>query len=231
MMRKQSKTAGALAAVLWTVFWITAVILWIAGDGGLMGAEMLRCAPPETTGLAASEYSGVSGMTAGYLIGRTDEFQYTVTDSAGLEAPCFRDYEAAHMADCRGLIFLDRTVMILAGVTALALTAAAMLRGNRERFCRGILIGLRITGGVLAGLLIWALADFDGLFVAFHRVAFPNGGWLLNPETDLLIRLMPLNFFISLGIRGAMRALAAPAVLAVAARIRIRRTRNKEQRT
>ena len=106
---KRSQIAGALAAVLWTVFWITAVILWIAGDGGLMGTEMLRCAPPETTGLAAAEYPGVSGMTAGYLTGRTDEFQYTVTDSAGHEVPCFRDYEASHMADCRKLIFLDRT--------------------------------------------------------------------------------------------------------------------------
>ena len=227
---KRSQIAGALAAVLWTVFWITAVILWIAGDGGLMGTEMLRCAPPETTGMAAAEYPGVSGMTAAYLTGWTDEFQYTVTDSAGHEVPCFRDYEASHMADCQKLIFLDRTVMILAGVTALALTAAGLLRGNRERFCRGILTGLRMMGSVLAALLIWALADFDGLFVTFHRVAFPNGGWLLNPETDLLIRLMPLNFFISLGIRGAMRALAAPAALEAAARAGIHRTRNKEQK-
>ena len=226
---KRSQIAGALAAVLWTVFWITAVILWIAGDGGLMGTEMLRCAPPETAGMAAAEYPGVSGMTAAYLTGRTDEFQYTVTDSAGHEVPCFRDYEASHMADCRKLIFLDRTVMILAGMTALALTAAGLLRGNREWFCRGILTGLRMMGSVLAALLIWALADFDGLFVTFHRVAFPNGGWLLNPETDLLIRLMPLNFFISLGIRGAMRAMAVPVVLDAAARIGIHWTRNKEQ--
>ena len=134
------------------------------------------------------------------------------------------------MADCRALISLDLTVMILAGALALVLTAAALLRGNRERFFRGILTGLRIMGGVLAALLIWALADFDGLFVTFHRVAFPNGGWLLNPETDLLIRLMPLNFFIRLGIRGAMRALAAPVILEAAARAGIHWTRNKEQK-
>ena len=134
------------------------------------------------------------------------------------------------MADCRALISLDRTVMILAGASALVLTAAALLRGNRERFCRGILTGLRIMGGVLAVLLIWALADFTGLFVTFHKAAFPNGGWLLNPQTDLLIRLMPLDFFIRLGIRGAMRALAMPVLLEAAARAGIYRTRNKEQK-
>ena len=229
-MKKYSKALGAAAAILWIVFWITAVILQIAGDGRLMEAEMTRCAPPETTGLAAAEYPGVVDMTTGYLTGRIPEFQYTVTDSAGQNAPCFHDYEAAHMADCRALISLDRTVMILAGVSALVLTAAVLLRGNRERFCRGILAGLRIMGGVLAALLAWALADFTGLFVTFHKAAFPNGGWLLNPQTDLLIRLMPLDFFIRLGIRGAMRALAMPVLLEAAARAGIYRTRNKEQK-
>jgi Predicted membrane protein len=218
-VKKHSKAIGAAAAILWIVFWITAVILQIAGDGRLMETEMMRCAPPETTGLAAAEYPGVVDMTAGYLTGRIPEFQYTVTDSAGQNAPCFHDYEAAHMADCRALISLDRTVMILAGVSALALTAAALLRGNRERFCRGILTGLRIMGGVLAVLLIWALADFTGLFVTFHKAAFPNGGWVLNLQTDLLIRLMPTEFFIRLGLRGLLRFIALPVILAVCAHI------------
>ena len=106
-MKKYSKALGAAAAILWIVFWITAVILQIAGDSRLMEAEMTRCAPPETTGLAAAEYPGIVDMTTGYLTGRTAEFQYTVTDSAGQNAPCFHDYEAAHMADCRALISLE----------------------------------------------------------------------------------------------------------------------------
>ena len=77
-MKKYSKAIGAAAAILWIMFWITAVILQIAGDGRLMEAEMMRCAPPETTGLAAAEYPGIVDMTTGYLTGRTAEFQYTV---------------------------------------------------------------------------------------------------------------------------------------------------------
>ena len=134
------------------------------------------------------------------------------------------------MEDVRGLIRLDAWVCAISGALALLLTAAGLFRqGPREGFLRGVLIGLRIFAAAAGVLLVWALADFDGLFVTFHRVAFPNGGWLLNPETDLLIRLMPLNFFISLGIQGAMRALAVPVALAAAARIGIHRTRNKEQ--
>ena len=46
-------------------------------------------------------------------------------------------------------------------------------------------------------LIILACVDFNSLFVLFHRIAFTNDLWLLNPQTDLLIRLMPIEFFIS----------------------------------
>ena len=49
--------------------------------------------------------------------------------------------------------------------------------------------------GVIA-LGVWGLADFDSLFVTFHRVAFTNDLWLMNPATDLILRLMPTGFFI-----------------------------------
>ena len=46
-------------------------------------------------------------------------------------------------------------------------------------------------------IIIAACIDFDSLFVLFHKVAFTNDLWLLDPRTDLLIRLMPIEFFIS----------------------------------
>jgi uncharacterized membrane protein len=59
--------------------------------------------------------------------------------------------------------------------------------------------------GIAAFLEVWAVVDFEGLFVTFHRVAFPQGGWVLDPRTDLLIRLMPVSFFIRLGVIGLLR--------------------------
>ena len=50
---------------------------------------------------------------------------------------------------------------------------------------------------VCTALVVWGAADFEGLFVLFHRLSFDNGLWLLNPQTDLLIRLMPTSFFVS----------------------------------
>ena len=72
------KLLGVLAAVCWLVFGITGVVRWVAGDGGLLATEMLRTAPPEKTGLPEKDYPGVGAMTAEYLTGKRETFQYTV---------------------------------------------------------------------------------------------------------------------------------------------------------
>ena len=199
---------GALAAVLWLLAAAGGLIWWTAGDGGLLGREMLRYAAPEKTGLPEAEYAGVGRMTADYLTGRTDRFQYIFSDAEGKTYQCFQEHEAAHMADCRKLIALSGRVCLgaLGGLAVCLLIAMApgrsFARENRRAFGQGMLRGMAAMGILAAALLTWAIVDFDGFFTAFHRIAFDNEGWLLNPRTDLLIRLMPTAFFIGLGLRG-----------------------------
>ena len=227
-MRRGIRAAGAAMAVLWILFGITAVIRWMAGDGQLMASEMRRCAPPEATGLPEDEYPAMGALTAAFLTG-TGRFQFARAGENGEEILYFHDYEEAHMEDVRGLIRLDTAVLRASFLLAALLLAAGLLAREPERFCRGILTGLRIVLAALGVLLAWALIDFNGFFVTFHRVAFTNDGWLLDPRTDLLIRLMPRDFFISLGIRGGLRALAVPIALEAAARIGIHRARSRKK--
>ena len=229
------RVLGVVAAVAWVVFGITLVIRLMAGNGGLLAAEMLREAPPEVSGLPAADYPGVGAMTAEYLTGKRDVFQYVAAygtrEGACARTEVFQEHEAAHMADCRELIRLDTAVCVISGVLAALAAALGLFRRNgRAPFVQGILWGLRIFLIIALALLIWALIDFDGLFVTFHRVAFTNDGWLLNPRTDMLIRLMPETFFIRLGIRGAVLAALFPLVLWAGARISRRRMKKTEDR-
>ena len=219
------KVLGTLAAVCWLVFGITGAIRWTAGDGGLLAAEMLQAAPPETSGLPEGEYPGVGTMTAEYLTGEREAFQYTVQG-----AEVFQEHEAAHMADCRDLIRLDTIVCILCGTAALLLTACGLWRRDGRRdFLRGAVYGMLGTAGVVLIFGIWAAVNFNGLFVTFHKVAFRNDGWLLNPKTDLLIRLMPISFFVRLGLRGLLRFAAVPAVMAAAVWIGLKKADTKDR--
>ena len=201
--------------LVWTVilFTLAAAVYGTAGNGDLLAREMLRHAPPEVTGLPETEYEGAGRMTAGYLTGREPVFQYVFSDAEGREYTCFQPHEADHMADCRNLIGLAGTLRWITGGLALLLAAAGVLLRKRKAFSGGMFTGLGAAALVFSGIAAWALADFDGLFVTFHRVAFTNEGWLLDPRTDLLIRLMPVNFFITLGTRILVWALAAGLVM------------------
>ena len=203
---------------------ITGIIRGFAGSSALFLSEMERFAPPERTGLPAAEYPGMAAHIADYLAGRKEDFQYEVVLPEIGRRACFHDYELIHMADCRGLIRLDGWVC-LGSLLAAAVCALMLYRrrkeGLREAFRGGsaALWGLSMAA---AGLLLWAAVSFDGLFLTFHRLAFRNDLWLLNPRTDLLIRLMPQEMFVDLGLKG-LGAFGAGMALMLAAGLWIRR--------
>ena len=222
------KATGFLLTWALIVFALAAAICGVAGNGNLLTREMFRHAPPETTGLPEREYAGVGRMTAGYLAGQEETFQYSFSDGEGNTYLCFRSYEADHMADCRQLIRLAGTVRWIAGGLAMILAGMAVVfRKRLKEFTKGMSRGLTAAGAVFSLLLIWGLLDFDGLFTTFHRIAFTNDGWLLDPRTDLLIRLMPASFFVSLGIR----VLLAVAVMMLLIFVTVAAIRAAEKRT
>ena len=231
-LNSSSFLRGMLTAWAWILLGITLIIRLTAGDGGYLAAQMLEHAPPEVSGLPEAEYPGMGNMIADFLTGKTKTFRYTFFDDRGQAVECFHSYEADHMKDCRDLIRKDEAG-IIASVFLILLAAGLHFlpvpRSGRL-FCRGMIWGIRSVLAVAALLLIWAAVNFDGLFVTFHRIAFDNDGWLLNPSTDMLIRLMPTEFFISLGVRGIWLALAAPAVLEIVARFGLKKlSANREQ--
>lgn len=137
-----------------------------------------------------------------YLRGNRSDLQ-VVTTVDGDEQEFFNVREEAHMMDVKNL-FLGglwiRRGAILALIIAmffLFLTKAEWKKLLPKYF----LIG---TGGIIgiaavAGLVF--MSDFHKYFYLFHKVFFTNDLWLLDPDTDLLIRMLPEGFFFDMVIR------------------------------
>ena len=120
------------------------------------------------------------------------------------------------MEDCRRLFALLRAVLRGLPICMGALAAAlALLRALPSRFARLTARPL-IRAAWLAPLAmliplgafaLWAAIDFNGAFTFFHHLLFTNDLWLLDPRTDLLIRICPSSMFASMGLRIGARAL------------------------
>ena len=207
-----SAAAGFFLLWVLVLFIASATVFNIAGDRVLLSGEMRRYSSPKVSGLPEEEYPEMGRMIADYLTGKRQDFQYTYEDENKKEISCFQPHEAAHMADCRRLICTAGALRWILAVAALIIfTIGIFLREYRKKFLAGIVAGFAAVTAVFAAVLLWGLVNFDGLFITFHKVFFSNDGWLLDPGTDMLIRLMPVSFFMSMGVR-VMLAVAAAAL-------------------
>lgn len=167
-------------------------LVWCVGtNGGLMARWMLETAPPDQTHVPAEFYSPLCQALCNYLRGGTSAFEF-LPDGVTL----FNSREVVHLADCAALFRFDHTVMIVSWIVAGVFLVLLLVTRAGHSGALGLLIGTLLVTAGLIGLIVWGLADFNGLFLTFHRVAFSNDLWLLNPATDALIRLMPEGFFI-----------------------------------
>lgn len=187
---------GLLLALSCALTTLTALIDGLGGSAPLMLSLMEQHAPSASTGLPQEHYAAMAEMITDYLSGREHTFQFTFTQD-GADYVCFHETEQQHMADCKALFDLNRKALLLSAFAAALLCCGAFaLAPFKRRTAQGALWGSLLPMASVLGLIVWGAADFDGLFVLFHRLSFTNDLWLLNPQTDLLIRLMPTSFFI-----------------------------------
>jgi integral membrane protein (TIGR01906 family) len=217
---KSVRRIGTVGIILLTLLALLGAILLCADDAATY-AERSRAA---LTGMGEEEKTRWIGMDAptqetcarvirDYLTRGAPDMDFFLPD--GTRA--FSAKELSHMRDVRGLLRMAKAA-------ALALTAVlALLVVRYERLRRrigqsdaaralleGEWIGLGALGALIAALFIWAAVDFYSLFASFHRLVFTNENWLLDPQTDRLIRMMPQRLFETLCLRVAAQTVLAP---------------------
>lgn len=225
MMKKTLSVAAGLALALsLSLTALSGLLMALGTMPSLMLPMMRHFAPSADTGLPDAEYPAlVKGLT-GYLAGRLDTPQHTWLEDGEIRT-AFGERELQHLSDCRALFRLDGTVLLIAGaLTALLLIIA--LRRKSPLLWRTTVVALGAVEAIIGVLVIAAAVDFDALFVLFHRLSFSNDLWLLNPQTDLLIRLMPLSYFIACAAAVAVGWLALVTGAQIAAVMLSKRGRN-----
>ncbi len=192
-----SKRILALLLTLLLSTGLLASTAYLTGTSGPILLHMMQThAPAERTGLPAREYPAVAAKTADFLAGRTEVFQHAYSLD-GMQVQAFNQKEQQHMADVRELFRLARGVMVTNLCLAIVLCGVVRTIFGWEALRKMLwFVGVSTLAAVTV-LALAAAIDFDSLFILFHRIAFTNDLWLLDPRTDLLIRLMPTSFFIS----------------------------------
>lgn len=209
---------GILCAFcLMIVFLITsaeAVTYWTPG---YYEQEYTKCGVADDVNMTMADLLDVTHEMMAYLRGdRADLHVPTVVN--GQEREFFNAREIAHMEDVRGLFLSAMTLRIycLLGAAAciilLFLLKAKVKRVLPRMLCAGSVLFLL----VMAGLAAIISTDFNKYFIIFHKIFFRNNLWMLDPNTDLLINIVPEPFFMDTAARIAVTFGVCTALLLLA---------------
>lgn len=103
-----------------------------------------------------------------------------------------------HLDDCHALIAPAFAAVRFAAIIALCIIGNFVARGRRAMAGTILIVAPATLMALLAACGIWAVIDFNGFFSTFHAVLFPQGNWTF-PADSLLICMLPLNFWVSMG--------------------------------
>ena len=115
----------------------------------------------------------------------------------------FNDREKAHMVDVQNL-FLGGLTLRFSAIIVLVISLSGLIftKGNWKRILpKSFLTGLGAFLVISGGLGVFCASDFNKYFFLFHEIFFDNDLWLLDPATDLMIRMLPEGFFFDMVIR------------------------------
>lgn len=115
----------------------------------------------------------------------------------------FNQREKQHMEDVKYLFikaYQLRKVSII-----LFFSCVVFLVYRRIKWLHVLLKGIQWTTGILLGFIILLSAiiaiNFTKAFTIFHEIFFSNDLWLLDYETDWLIRMVPESFFVDISVK------------------------------
>lgn len=133
---------------------------------------------------------------AGYLNYRYDNLEFGLDEFD--DSVIMRDLEISHMVDVKNLYTRLRVAALISLIIVISLSFFLYKKDTNELYktYKNIYLGPMFFVMFLG---VSFIIDFNGAFTVFHKIFFTNDDWILY-STDVLIILLPLNFWMISGI-------------------------------
>lgn len=164
-----------------------------------------------------TEYTGLNADKVEEMYSNLIDYIYKGDES--LINKDFNEREVSHMVDVHKLYNLNMIVtyitsgILIASIIYLVIAYKNNISLYRDlKFIRNAFLIILLAIIILTGIIS---LDFDSAFIKFHELFFNNNLWLLDPRTDVMIRMLPQDFFMNMAIRIGKALLAHLVVLFV----------------
>ena len=190
----------ALGSLLLITGLLIASIEMFAINAEYFKSEYAKLGTAQNIGMSEDDLEKTTQKLLDYTTDADDDL-IIEADIQGETQAVFGQREIDHMVDVKALYLGARNVRTVALIGAVLLIALAFVLGRKETWLVWCKSFLRVSGAfvVLVTIIgLYAALDFSAFWTSFHRLFFTNDLWLLDPATDILIQMVPEQFFSDL---------------------------------
>ncbi len=184
------------------IFILLMVFQLVVFDLGYFEKKFAENDTPSVTGLSMDQLMRVSDQTLDYLKDNRDDL-IIYEEMSGETIQVFKGREIEHMVDVKNLFMIGFTIRNISGVISF-LSVAYLWMKYKKSILQSIRAGSILFFALIASIGLFAFLDFNRAFTIFHELLFTNDLWLLNPETDIMIQMLPIDFFMGIGLKIAI---------------------------
>lgn len=190
---------GFIAICFLMVGLLLTSIEWVAFDIGHYDRQYKKLGISQSTGISQDDLLVTTGELLNYIRGKREDLKVQALVH-GQERLVFNQREIQHMVDVRDLFALGfklRWISFGAFGAIIALLVGLRKKHSLRDLSISYLVALSLLVAFSLMLLGFIFLDFTSLWTRFHHIFFTNDLWLLDPDTDILIQMVPEEFFFN----------------------------------
>ena len=149
----------------------------------------------EYIGISEEDLDRLTSFTLDYLNDPDADLNIQMNVNGNMRE-IFTDDEKAHMIDVKRLNLAANALLAVSGLISFAGIAFCLIRKRMYHLFHAYKKVLGYVLLVIGALVVWIVIDFDSFWTMFHHLFFPgNDLWLLDLRKDILIMIVPPEFF------------------------------------
>lgn len=207
---------------------LISVIEWRAYDLSFYDSTYDELGIAEYIGMSKEDLMETTTVLLSYMQRQRGDMVVEATIN-GKRREVFNEREKLHMLDVNALIKTVDYFTYVSYAMFGILIGYVIWKKRKEEWrvvSKAGLVALGVFSCVIAGIVGFILVDFDAFWTFFHEVFFTNDLWLLNPYTDVMIQMFPLEFFNKIVVQIAIGYIG---FLAIFLAVCLLGTRSKEK--
>lgn len=189
---------GLLISILLFPILLVIGIQLVTFDQNFYAQQYERLNTAERIGMSDEDLKRVTLQLTDYIRGRRDSLDRITAEIDGVQRQVFNEREITHMLDVKELFQFAVKVRNAAFSSVVILLIFLYFLSSR-RPLRYLAASYLAAAGLLLFLLVIAVpiiqSNFTYYWDQFHYLFFDNDLWILNPETDIMIQMVPEPFF------------------------------------